>query len=378
MIRYGTYGPVGRKRQLWRCTPPDGERHSFAGNLVRTVLEEPGFCGSCEQPLLAHQGPTAASMYRYPVNEIALALHRVGRGMTYSEAARRARVRTSRGGHVSPQLVGNWIEVFAPVVTAALAETSWPETVILDAKPFSANTIGGGRGIVFTVLAAVGYDKGATKGRVLGLHAVPGSASIVKWGRFLQSLPGEPVLVVSDDDDAIHGAVEKTWPNATIRLCRYHLKKNLSGRLKPVMGNSGRLRIDRLHVDALDTPQGWAELKRVLPSFGDEALTKFITNNEKRLDAEFSAPGPLPDHWGNGAVEQALQIVKARVGQRAFCLRNAERTNRWLELVRANLNRQDDVHAYAAAIRAHLDTPGRARLPKQLTVKDHLGLPSLR
>jgi hypothetical protein len=62
---------------------------------------------------------------------------------------------------------------------------------------------------------------------------------------------------------------------------------------------------------------------------------------------------------------------------RAFCYRNAERTNRMLELVRLRLNRADDPVAYAAAIRGYLDTNG-GRLVRQGSIRDPRGQYSLR
>jgi hypothetical protein len=68
--------------------------------------------------------------------------------------------------------------------------------------------------------------------------------------------------------------------------------------------------------------------------------------------------------------------VRQLIGNRAFCFRNAERTNRLLELARLRLNKVDDVGHYAAEIRKYLEAGGR--LTPQLTVKDKLGRPSLR
>lgn len=61
---------------------------------------------------------------------------------------------------------------------------------------------------------------------------------------------------------------------------------------------------------------------------------------------------------------------------RAFCYRNAVRTNRMLELVRLRLDRADDPLAYAAAIRAHLDANG-GRLTRQGSIRDQRGQYSL-
>ena len=62
---------------------------------------------------------------------------------------------------------------------------------------------------------------------------------------------------------------------------------------------------------------------------------------------------------------------------RAFCYRNAERTNRLLELVRLRLNRCDDPVVYARAIRSHL-AANNGRLPRQGAIRDAKGVPSLR
>lgn len=58
-------------------------------------------------------------------------------------------------------------------------------------------------------------------------------------------------------------------------------------------------------------------------------------------------------------------------------VRNAERTNRMLELVRLRLNRADDPTGYATAIRGHLDANG-GRLSRQGVVRDPRGQYSLR
>jgi hypothetical protein len=86
--------------------------------------------------------------------------------------------------------------------------------------------------------------------------------------------------------------------------------------------------------------------------------------------------GPLPDHRSNGSAEAAIREVRDVLERRAFCFRNAERTNRLLELVRLRLNKVDDVCHYAAKIRQNPEAGGR--LTPQLTVKDTWGQPSLR
>ena len=85
----------------------------------------------------------------------------------------------------------------------------------------------------------------------------------------------------------------------------------------------------------------------------------------------------LPQHHSTGAIEETLAAPREFMAPRAFCYRNAERTNRMLEFVRARLNRADDPELYAAAIRDHLDNHG-GTLGPQGSLRDPAGHPSLR
>jgi hypothetical protein len=69
--------------------------------------------------------------------------------------------------------------------------------------------------------------------------------------------------------------------------------------------------------------------------------------------------------------EAAIREVRDVLERRAFCFRNAERTNRLLELVRLRLNKVDDAGHYAAKIRQYLDAGGR--LTPQGCREGHLG-----
>ena len=84
----------------------------------------------------------------------------------------------------------------------------------------------------------------------------------------------------------------------------------------------------------------------------------------------------LPPHHASSAVDAALRRIREFMEPRAFCYRNAERTNRMLELVRLCINRADDADAYAAAVRDYLDAGGP--LSAQGTIRDPAGTQSLR
>ena len=49
-------------------------------------------CVECENHLEAHQGPGAPAEFEYLVREVATALVNLGRGMSYTDAAKRVRM----------------------------------------------------------------------------------------------------------------------------------------------------------------------------------------------------------------------------------------------------------------------------------------------
>ncbi len=367
----GHYGGV-RRRQRYRCFP--GGRvvpHNFSGPLTHIVLETGATCDHCEQPLQPHQGPHTARHYDFPVQEVARALILVGRGSTYTEAARRCGMRW--GGSASgAQVVLNWVEVFTPVVAARWAVTNWPETVVLDATPYWANLPGPRYGIAFYVMAVCGYEPGAAS-QVLALHPVA-RENKATWSALLRSKPGIPRLVVSDEGRAQLPAIPNVWSTTSLRLCRWHLKRNLSKQLD-------NAKVDALHPvrlkseTALDDLGSWRKFCATALKFDDLGLRIWIENHDEVLRAEFHA-GALPAHYSNATVERALREVKEVIGERAFCLRNARRTALMLELVRLRLNHTDDELTYSHDIRAYLGAGGA--LTKQMTIRDRKGNPSLR
>lgn len=106
-------------------------------------------------------------------------------------------------------------------------------------------------------------------------------------------------------------------------------------------------------------------------------MQTWIAQYDQAITDQTKRRGALPDHHSTGALDETLAKVREFMEPRAFCYRNAERTNRMLELVRLRLNRVDHTSAYAAAIRAHLDANG-GRLGRQGAIRDTRGQYSLR
>ena len=364
-----------RGRQRFLCTPATGaSAHKFTGALAHLVADDEARCTNCDSPLARHQGPALARRYEFPVGEVALALQRVGRLMSYTEAAQRCRARTERGGKVSAQLVGNWVEVFGPVVAARHAIHTWPETVVLDSTPFSATTPTGFRE-VFHVLCAWGYDEGATDGRCVALMAST-RRNGAAWKTMLSAKQGQPRLLVADKDEGLLAGAYQAWPEAVWRRCHWHLRQNLDRQLAAYGLHPGSSHeLVTLAGDAFRGPEHWASYEQAVKRHGGVNLLSWVHDAAGDLAGEFAA-ATLPRHYSNGAAEKVLNAIKGPIARRAFCYRNAQRTNRLLELVRLAQNRQDDLDLYAHDIRRHLSEGGN--LGHQLEIRDPHGKPSLR
>ncbi len=374
VIKYGTYGTGHDKRQMFKCLPATGSAHKFAGAVPR-LLNESHSCDHCENTVATHQGPRVAHRYEFPVAQAAAALVMVGQGVSYTETADRVRAQNHRDRFErGAQMMCNWTEVLGPVVASEYAETEWPETVVLDATWFMVTDRKTGDSFrAFSVLGAYGYPKGHRRGRCWALRASPRRRE-VEWVKFLRSLPGEPKMVICDEDPSIIAAVCRVWPNTFIKRCEHHLRKNVMKKMA-LYGLTG---IDHpemeLLKEAFHSPQGWKAFKAGISGIEVE---EWIESYDEVLTEQVKWRSRLPQHHSTGALDEDLARVRECMEPRAFSYRNAERTNRLLELIRLRLNRCDDPVIYARAIRAHLDA-NNGKLSKQGLIRDVKGSPSLR
>jgi len=187
-------------------------------------------------------------------------------------------------------------------------------------------------------------------------------------------LPGEPVLVIFDNAPEIHNAVAAVWPNAFMKLCEHHLYENAKDWMK-VFGLT-RFRSPGMESlnDAFKSPAQWRQFRRFAKDYVNldawaESLNATVLDQSKRR-------AKLPAYHSTGALDPRLVKVRATMKPRAYCYRNAERTNRMLELMRLRLNLEDNGDRYATAIREHLDANG-GQLISQGTVMDRRGHYSL-
>lgn len=180
------------------------------------------YCVECSTRLERWEGQAGAREYWFSAREVGRSLTLVAAGESYRRAAfaaRRAAGRTYEhvtGSHWRPrdpnldgQLVANWVDSLAPMITAGKLPDRWPERLALDSREFRIDR-GPRCGESFHVFAAVGHDEPG-RPRVWRLAAFPRRTE-ADWREFLSLCEGTPRLVVTDFDAALRKALSGGLP----------------------------------------------------------------------------------------------------------------------------------------------------------------------
>ena len=347
----------------------------------------------CDTEVHAHAGAVVSRGYRHRLHLVAEALVSVGRGVSYTRAAQRARAAAGRDpltGESAGQMVAEWVDAWAPVVLDALAETEQPETLVLDSTDFWwTNSSTRVRRREFAILVAYGYT-GPGKGRVWGIHASP-TTRAADYEQLLRGLrlPAPPASIVTDDNLSVSAAVAKVWPPAGrlglpqpfVYACEHHLRLRALRALELDLGRRSK----EFWVARLDTAfrrsEGWAEFhEAALPL---RATRAWAQNHNQALRRQTASRHLLPQHYSTSGAEATAQRLRNLYEQRSFSLRNAARTNLLLGLTRLHLNNRDDVNTYYRILReaaeAHLGQPHSSqRLNRDTRGANGAPQPSLR
>jgi hypothetical protein len=362
VVRDGIQRAGGRSKQRWRCTRPDGSFHRFLGVVSRTRATD-DTCTECENHIAPHEGPATPAEFEYLIREIANALIEVGQGATYTDAAKRVRMRANLGkttgvkAVAKGQTVADWMTDFVPIVAGPYQEVEWPAVLVLDSINFRWTDSGGKGYMLYSVLAAFGYDADGKHGRLVKVDANP-TGGTVGWAEFLRSKPGRPIHIVADQDKGIIGGVVAAFGRGAdrdlIHHCEHHLRTNAGDALdRDKLAPGDDLR--RLFRDALTSEAGWDAFETaVLERGGLRFIRAWVDRWGSKLRVQAARRAGRPPVYANGAVESALAQVRNLMQPRMYSYKNRARTNRMLELVRLSMLRADDGAAYTAAIRAQL------------------------
>lgn len=426
VVRAGWYGRAGQRRQRWKCTPVGEQAHRFAEVLPRIVSGsvEP-VCPDCATSLEPWEGQPAPRLYGFTARDVAAALALVAGGASYRESAEAIRIRAGRplsttpgrtpakskgklgkvvpAANRHPQLVSDWVEVFAPMIWSSYAPRRWPAAVAIDEMEFRHGRPGKPRGDkAFSVLAAVGYDTaGPGSGRpyVAAIEAVP-HATLQAWKVLLESMEGRPGWVVGDGGHPLRAAT-MAWaqaeategPNHDLVVdlgedpaslqtwrCEWHLARNISQALPAQVAGDRTDRIHQLIGDAVRSAAGWQKLCAELSKrIRRDDTCRGAMNSLLHIRDVVEAQDGLDPHGprSTGAVEEFFHQLDSTIGDRASRLTNKTRTDALLKLIAARRNGWLDETAWAELIREHL-THTQGRAPDQRRHVDHRSTPSLR
>lgn len=426
------------ERPRFVCVPKDKliPRHQFTAPLQpRHVVDASGDhseCAVCERPLHRSEGHVTPHYFRYAVHDLALLLDKLANGRAYraaalevratiGRAAKRGRIKGVVGDSASPAI--HALDIFGPIVAAEGAPARWPRVVIIDTIPLKrrrwkkrsrwnrrpapgAPKPTGSHPVqkslpwpwsvrqprqqrkvleVGRVYSAVGYDNVGDKKRPLLARWLP-SADELSALSFLRSLPTEPghepQWVVVDRDKAMDAAIRIAWPNASIYYCEEHLK-----------GNAHEALDDDVH---LLTDQDMASLRfRVEYAFWDaqryqdavddarqygasNLLNWLLVNQQIAIDQEQARAGLGRVDRSTAVVEALLATVWARIEKRRHYFQNADRLNRLLDVIVADIDGRAGVQRLSRILRTHLlAQDGLVKADWHDAPMDHNGLSSI-
>ena len=392
VVRAGWYGRLGQRRQRFKCTTAEGT-HRFAEVLPRIVdAASAHVCPDCATTLEAWEGQPAPRLYGFAARDVAAALVMVAGGASYRETAEAIRIRAGRplsatpgltpakgkgkkprvlpAANRHPQLISDWVEVFAPMIWAAYAPTRWPARIAIDDMGFRhGSRPAAGRGDrAFSVLAAMGYrDDG--RAYVAAIQAVPQSTAAA-WEALLGSLEGRPAWVVGDGPHPLKAAAAG-WPAGgdepqvqTFR-CEWHLARNITQALPTSIERDRDDPIHKLVPAAVRDLTGWQKLFKLIskraadPTNYDGVINVLLRiRNIVANQAALDITGPR----SSGAVEEFFRQLDSTIGDRASRLTNKTRTDALLKLIACQRNGWVDESDWAELIRENLaKTNGRAR-----------------
>ncbi len=376
---------------MFKCTRSDGSSHRFAGVLPRLVAEG-AVCQHCDTPVHRHQGPLLTRDYEFHLRLASKALIDVGTGLTYTEAAARARATAGRGPYNGAEpngaLVAEWMDVLGGLLLREHAETSWPETTLIDSTSFIIhNKRKGTSAQAFAIIAAYGYDKGAKRGRLLGFYATHEhlTSDYVGALAYFESLGNErsgatdtwtpPTMVLTDGESALLAGIHTFWKAGSgpgcgsgtspyAKRCEWHLRKNA----KKAMTLDGITSFDdpmRPLLDAAFTdPTNWAAFSAAALAF--PKVAGYVKRNNKQVTDQVARRALLPQHHSIAALEQILERLRPKLERRAFSFRNQRRMNLLLGLMRNHELRVDDLDHYTEVLReAAKQAGGRIAFQRQ-------------
>jgi Probable Zinc-ribbon domain len=216
---------------------------------------------------------------------------------------------------------------------------------------------------VGSVLIAVGYDHPGD-GPSPWLIRFAGAKDQPSWTDFLRLLPGRPEWVVSDRDPAIIPAVSDVWGSPIHYFSEKHLVKNMTRQLVLDGVTDPADPLWTLLDHAQYGPREWSQLEGAAIARGTTNLLGWILTNDLMMQGQFatrrtyvSRETPYPR--SAGGCESVISAVAKRLGDRVQYLRNAQRLDALLELIRADISGDGSEQIYASILAGEPQSRGQ-------------------
>src|ERR687895_1219703 len=269
-----------------------------------------------------------------------------------------------RDPNLDGQLVANWVDSLAAIVTAGELPQRWPERLALDSREFRIDR-GPRAGQSFHVFCAVGHDEPG-RPRVWRMAAFPRRTE-ANWQQFLSLCAGTPRLVVSDFDKALRKALAGVFPRAgeaapELRLCELHLRRSLENALAPLEGEPDHP-VARAFRHALFDHDNWARFEAQARASHQDArpplpaLARWLDNYAEIVASQLETRSSLGPN-SIGAVEAALRQVDRAFQGRSQGFGNRRRLNLLLDLMTLHAGGQADPRRWADQLRERLHPRG--------------------
>ena len=126
VVRHGSFGTGGKKRQRYRCEPIEGGMHTFSPPLTREVVGAGSTCTTCDELLSPHRGTlTAARHTPWTLPGVVQALNDLSLGSSYAAVSLALRAQRDRAWEHLHDVHGIDIPL-REVPESDPADTGWP------------------------------------------------------------------------------------------------------------------------------------------------------------------------------------------------------------------------------------------------------------
>lgn len=224
---------------------------------------------------------------------------------------------------------------------------------------------------LYSVFAAVGYGPGNHRGQLWHVAAFAGESER-EFREFFRQLGGQPEVVVCDGSWAIRNAAAWAFAKAEVYPCAWHVYNGLRQHIRRAgLYNSRRRIFQVLREDMFWHPARWDHFERVFARYrnadlsqadpkvaaGIADIVKWRRRNRQAINRL------LPQtHWPRDLkhLEERLDTIQDRLGDRRRAFRNLHRLNCVLKLMTMELRGEASVTAWARVLREnHRDHAGK-------------------